>query len=1055
MKLAISAGRKYGIWLIKAIFLLALLLGGKKAQMFWERGLGQFFSYQNIVFYVLMAVALGFAIFKFEDLYRSFQKSERKQGIWYAIYFSVSFALFYNPLDSAQNQMDEFRREIGAGALSGVDVSRSIQNFHVWIFFFTASFALFFLLANDVLQKDRVREARRVREFADHFIVLADLHLVLRCILYFGDMSGEPSALSYSTNLVMLVLMSAVAYVLLHLEKNILAEEYAQLLLAGFSASIPVAVLVGVGWHDGKLLVGIQTLACMACIFLAKIGKKQFQDKRVKASLACVTIVCSVIPFLTSFYIEVINILNQYRVFVVHLRSFYAAVLFLAGALCAVWSVLAYQKRWGMRWWKRLAYPALVFGLSCLSVQVPLEGSYGTGMLGTAGTGVLISDFLNFGSLPLVEHFSGNMMANVWEGILYGVLNQDAAGAVFSPYAEYLRPLLAVLFFYVVKYAWEENAAIFVALLFPFGAYWDSYGLGLLVCFAAAAYTKKNSYQRAATVWLAVLWCALYRLDIGVAFGAACVVSLMIYIIAYRKWNMIKSLAITLAGWAAACMALWSWICVAKGIHPIERLWEFLTMALPSKHWEYAGIGDVGQAVFAWVYIFVPFTVGICLMVTIFSRKLREQAGAERWFLLLLLGAAYFGHSLRGLAHYSQAEGLSGGYYLVEGWTAFVFLAMFFSCLRNNRRLFLPAFMALILCNHLLVQGETFQTETIADEASAQAGKFTDAWKIPEPAENPEEEPKTYWENIWEQGEPIQRVAWEPGLQETVAPYQEAMDALLKEGETFVDFTNQDFLYPAIGRKDPVYVSQSPMQLSGEFAQEQFIKEMEGIPLVLMPVLGGCHLDVVTNEFCYYKVAEHIYQNYVPLCKYQDSFAIWCISGRYGEMEGKAKQLGFPFELAGYGYDGPDAAEDGSVRKEVFYQAFSHNCSVGLLPELWASSDREKAMENPVVAELEEAGEAYTFSRDGFRPGEDGNYLLLEALYDGEGVKEAELKLGVSKKGKFIEKYKYTFTLKEGQHSYLFRVSSDYYWYSEKINAVSLSAEGGVHAVGMRILEGD
>ena len=91
MKRAVSAGRKYGVWVLKAVFLLALLLGGKKAQIFWERGLGQFFSCQNIFFYVLMAVALGFAVWKFEDLYRSFQKSERKQGLWYGGFFLVFF----------------------------------------------------------------------------------------------------------------------------------------------------------------------------------------------------------------------------------------------------------------------------------------------------------------------------------------------------------------------------------------------------------------------------------------------------------------------------------------------------------------------------------------------------------------------------------------------------------------------------------------------------------------------------------------------------------------------------------------------------------------------------------------------------------------------------------------------------------------------------------------------------------------------------------------------------------------------------------------------------
>ncbi len=1063
MKQAISVGRKYGIWLFKAMFLLALLLGGGKAQMFWERGLGQLFGYQNIFFYALMAAALGYAVCRFGDLYRSFQKSERKQGIWYAVYFSVSFTLFYCPLDSGLNQMAEFRRMIGRGVLSGVDVSKRIQNFHSWILFFAVSFVLFFLLANDVLQKDRVRESRRILEFAGHFIVLADVHLVFRCILFFGDMEQDSSVLAYSTNLVMLVLMALAAYLLLHLEKNMMAEEYAQLLSVGLSVSIPAASVAGAGWQEGKLLVGIQTLFCIVCIVLAKIGKKQFQDKRVKAFLACSAIFSSTVPFLTSFYIELVNILNQYGVFVVQLRGFYGVVLFCAAAACAVCSVLAYRKRWALRWWKRLAYPMLAFGISCLYVQAPLEGSYGADMFGTASRSVLIGDFLNFGSLPLAEHFSGHMMAGVWEGILYGILNQDAAGAIFSPYAGYLQPLLAVLFFYLVKCAWDEHAALFASLLFPFGEYWNEYGLGLLICLAVAAFVKKSSWQRAALVWFAVLWCALYRLETGAAFGIACAVSLAVYLAVYRKWNMVKPLAATLAGWAAAVAAAWFGACVAKGIRPAERLREFFSLAMSGANWAYADLGDAGQAQFAWAYIFLPFAAAACLLVTVFSRKLREQAGAERWLWLLLLGTAYFGFFSRGLAYGPLEEGASGAYYAI-GCPAFLFFALFFSCLKNNRRLFLPVFTGLILYNNMFFQVESFHAGTVADGAAAQMGKHTDAWKIPEPAESPEGQPKTYWENIREKGEPVKRVAWEDCLKETIRHYQEVIDVLLNEDETFVDFTNQAFLYPALGRKNPAYVSQPPLQLAGEYAQGRFIEEMEGVPIVLMPMESSFVLDGIVNECRYYKVAEYIYQNYVPLCKYEDSFAVWCLSGRRDEMAGKVRgKLSHPYGLVSYGYDGPEVLGKESRGPEVSYQKFAHNYSIGLLPKLWASSDREKAAENPVAVELVEKDGVYQFSRDKlFRPCEDGNYLLLEVCYGSkeldpgqeEGTAEAELKLGIDKKGKFAEKYKFTFTLREGQHSYLFRVSSDYYWYSENINAAALTAENA-HDIRMRILEGD
>ena len=107
----------------------------------------------------------------------------------------------------------------------------------------------------------------------------------------------------------------------------------------------------------------------------------------------------------------------------------------------------------------------------------------------------------------------------------------------------------------------------------------------------------------------------------------------------------------------------------------------------------------------------------------------------------------------------------------------------------------------------------------------------------------------------------IQRVEWTEDLKKTVQNYQVVIDGLLEDDETFADFINKTFLYPLLGREYPAYVSQSPMQLSGEFAQEEFVKEIDGVPIVLMPYAdenfrNSAALDGVSNSYRYYKVAE-------------------------------------------------------------------------------------------------------------------------------------------------------------------------------------------------------
>lgn len=842
-----------------------------------------------IIFCILMLLAECFAICKFEILQKRFQLSEKKQGIWYAVFFSVSFTLLVNPLDSIQNEVNNFKRVIGAGLIQNMDVSERISNFNRWFFLFAVSFVLFFLLANNFMQKEHGEEGKKMKYFADNFIVLANIHLLFRCITYFQNESANVPVFYYSTYFILLVTMAVFAYLALQLEKSISVTMYAQLLLIAFSGSYPVAIMINEEWQSGKLLMGIQTIAFLCCILFSKLGSCLFESERIKIAIKGMAISFSIIPFGTSFYIEFINILNQHSVFVSNLQKHYSISVLFGGVVTVFFCMAAYKRKWALRWWKKWSYPVLLFGISCMSVQVALEDTYHANMFETANSSILISDFLNFGSIPLVEHYGGHMMTGVWEGLIYAFLNNDVAGAVFTPYGVYIKTILAVLFFYFLKYVWEENIAFFVTLLFPFYWYWQYFGLSMLICLATAAYMKKSSKVRAAVLWAAVLWCTVYRLDLGVAAGIACIISFIIYIITYKNLNAAKQLFNALLGWVILGSVAWFGICIGKGINPVKRLLEFVMISWSNQNWAYETIGDMGNMVFAWMYIILPFIIAACLIYTVSSKKMREQIGAERWMLLLFMGISFFGNFSRGLVRHSLRENAT----TIIVWSAYVFLAMFFSCLKDKQKLFLPIFTILILCNTLFIQNENFTGEVVADSAASRIGTFTDTWVVRGAEKDVSGTGKTYWKQIQENGKAVTRVKWDETLNRTIYPYRLLADTLLEEDETFVDFVNMSFLYSAISRKCPVYVSQSPIQLSGEYAQEQFVKEMEGVPLVLMPLEEVYNLDSIPNFYRYYKLVEHIYQNYVPLCKYGNSFTVWCLSGRYEEMKKKVEALGY------------------------------------------------------------------------------------------------------------------------------------------------------------------
>lgn len=983
----------------------------------------------DLLWILILSAALCFSIYRFEDLYRLYQESGKVQGIWYAVYFTISLTFLFYPMKRSKITVTEFKRIIGAGILADYDVNKVIHNFTIWFFWFAILFFLFCLLANYFVKCKKTKEQQIICDYLDQIIVLANVNLIFRCITWFYDQS-MPEKVSYqSDRLLHLLILAGLAYFYMKLDQNILPEQYLQLLFCGYAVGYPISVL----FFKGNMLIQAQTATVCLSVLLSKRCKTMFQIRKIQYVLKGGALTVCLFPFMTSFYLELLHIMNQHRLFVAHPLKYYAAATVLFFFVIIMVIIWTERKNTDTGQWRKWSYPCLIFGISCLSVQIPLESVYDADLFETANAGILISDFLNYGSLPIVEHYGGHMMSGVWEGLIYAFLNQDKAGAIFSPYAGYLFPVLAVLFYYLVTCVWGMDIALWVTLLFPFGGYWSYFGLGMLVCMAVTGYIRKRTYQRAYLVWAAFVWCALYRLDLGYAFGLACILSLLIYVLCFRDIAALKQLLISFAVTVFIGSTLWCLLCVWKNVHPFARLAEFLQISQSNANWAYGSIGNSENTVYAWCYLFVPFMAEAGILYTICSKKFRDRIGPQRWGMLLMLGISYFVNFSRGLVRHSLAE-MS---LTVIIWSGYLFLAVFVSLVKENKKLFLVIFSALILCNQLFLQDKNFTEVSILDTACSKTAPMVESW-----------------ERRSSQSEVVSRVKWTETLTEQIVPFQTIMDTLLEQEETYLDFINHTFVYSAINRKNPVYVSQSPGHLSGEYTQEQFIsqiqKNIDHIPVALMPYEDtgyAAALDGIANAYRYYRVAEFIYENYKPLCRYGE-FAVWCVPERHAQLKLKLEAMGrddqteLKYSLINWGYD-----------------TALHNYYIGHLPKIWAESDEKQAVKNKIVSELRPENAYYCMQRP-VKEQAKGNYLLLSFNYpdkeaENAGSTNAVVKLGSCENGTFDEKYQYEITLTKGYHNYLIRVSSDYYWSQGYIQAVQLDCGAALEDVSMKILEGD
>lgn len=592
-------------------------------------------------------------------------------------------------------------------------------------------------------------------------------------------------------------------------------------------------------------------------------------------------------------------------------------------------------------------------------------------------------------------------------------------------------------------------------------------------------------------MWGAFVWCAIYRLDLGFAFGLALIFSMITYVLATKNWKVAKQLGISLAGWGVAGSLIWFVICIIKGINPINRLIEFLMINLSNQNWAYAEIGNAANTLFGWSYIVIPFLVTLALLYTTFSKTMRERIGMGKWILLLIMGWSYFGNFSRGLVRHSLAETET----TIVIWSGYLFLAMFISAYKNEARCFLPSFMVLILCNTLFVQEGNFTSAAIAENAMNQPTAIIESWEPTRFSEEEYAEAKlaqdrliahggtvdeetrlpdyymTYWEQVKYKNKKVQRVELDNDLFEYVKKYETVIGTLLKDDETFVDFINKTLIYSLLERENPVYISQSPLQLSGEFTQTEFIKEIAGVPIVLMPIDADNYwlsnsLDGITNLYRNYKVGEYIFQNYTPLCQYGNDYVVWCLNDRKKIYTEKIKTLRAqtPVKLIDYGYDGPIANTDAAGNITYSFINALHNHTIGQLPRIWAEGDKKRAVENTVAAETSYVDGLFVFDPAAIEK-KNGNYCKIALSYDGldnNGLYEnddeqlaAAVIMGNYVNGVFEEKCRYNLSLKEGRYNYLIRCSTDYYWYLNQINALRIQTDGKVYDVGVNILEGD
>lgn len=1080
--------------------------------------------------------------------------NSQKDGFQYALFFALNFIFLFNPISRKNVEVQKFTRTFGNGIAGNWDCSRVISNFYFWIILFVILLFGFWIILSTWKQRIKNLEEKNAIEFLDNFMILGCIHLCLKAFLFFRN-SQQRLFFSYSDVVINYFAIIGILYFILHLSRLFTFDFYLRIVNIVFALSFSIMTV----FNKTEINEFCICIFGLMCIFIIFIRVFKFSEKNVyfSAIIKSSSITICFLPFLTSLYFEFLNILNSHNILIAGINRDYVLVILLLFICTIVLSFVIYKRNLTISFWKRIAFPVIIIGLSALCKQPELSKIYGAHIFESANLSVPVSNFFIFGKIPVITCYPGHMMSGIWQSFIYAFLNGDSFGAILSPYYEWLEfPVLALLFFYFVKTILDENTAFLTSILFPFATMscWNYFGMGMFLVLAVIIYINKNTLSYAFLVWGAFIWCALYRLDIGFSFFCSTIISILIWCLMYKKKKSAKQLFVSFVITAFSCLLLWIFLCILQNVNPILRLMEFLKLSASNLNWAYNNIGNVRTNLFIFAYLIIPFTISIILILCIFREDLRKSISQSHWIVLLIFGFSYFFNFSRGLVRHSLVE----NNIIVVFWNAAIFLASSISVLIKKRNCFIPLLTAFVICSLQFVSGSAFSNTPIVENVMQNIKmNLSDSRAIKK-----------------------ERVILEKDMKDLCNSYKFIVDILLEDKETYLDFMNRTFSYSVLKRECPVYVAQSPLMLSGEFTQNMFIKEIseniERVPIALLPTVsenGSDAIDGIMNNYRNYKVAEFIYNNYRPLLKHGD-FVVWVLNNRYDDMkrkvlnmsqvyvpmnvffEGKSLlanncrvekkyednsiniqftggdphiinlssfidtskyigaviQISFKYETdmegvlqlyyttekeEGYSEKKSDSVyisgngmatfslpvteytrfrldiperSNVNISKIILNHDFSlvnhlyqcgHTYNLSSIPMLWAEKDVKNAKNNKVLEMLPyDVGYSlinsyYMIDTKKIEKNQNGNYLLL-TIDNQERDESVTIQIGKVKDSfeeEFTSLYSYTFNVLSGKHDYILRISSDFLWYFEDINAINIDKE--FKSVDAKILEGD
>jgi hypothetical protein len=905
---------------------------------------------------------------------------------------------------------------ISQASAHNVDIDARISTYYNYIALFFLAFFVLGLLFYSLL-KNRADTSQKQVSFLSNIALLATVSVACSLLL------------NYEFSQILFVIFAFALPIVLTIEYIYIAKNNNRdfdMMFYSISIALVLSVFLKValdkmgfsGIIGVFAYITITSLFAIIIFFITQTKLIRYKDKIIIAS----------IPILFSgivqcIALEVINIINV-RANIVINRSFeiYAGIIAISIILFVVLFVFS-KKTGNTKLIYKLFLPMTIL-LFALVIAQPLR-TVGAGkeFFESANHELSLHQFFTFGSIPIIESFDAHMLSNQLFGYLYSLINGYEPWAIVLYNSLYI-PIQFLIIYYLLKRIIGKKLAFFFVLGFPIlgMVFYHMFIYCALMFFALQKLLKQNSLKnRIILVSLCFVLC-IFRLDIGFAATVAAIFTYAAFNLSKEKIKNLLDLIITGLVVIGIIGIFYLIICLFKDIAPITRLKEILAAAGSSQNWGYAGVGDKAMVKFNLLLYILPLVV-ISMIIWVFSKVLIFEKENKYNFvglaMLLFFSAFYLLNISRGVVRHSFIESDNAWYILSTVFIALLSL----SILRKKKNV---KQFTVILCVCILILGIAYPSfnskeSPMPNARLANKNLITSAYSA-----------KNYGQQ-YEKSQPMNgsRVTGENNIE--ALRFKAVLETLLLEKQSYIDLASLNTFYALTDRKNPSFINQLPMMLSGDYMQETAIGsfEKQDLPIAILPIsmdqdIGfGSAIDDLYVDYKYYLLFEYVYSKYVPLIR-MNGFDIYC------EKEKKDDYI----EKLGYDYNIIDSQTQVETRR------------LGEVPMLWGEKDGNDAIANTPLLSEKLTDITSVMSTKPLKNSQPMN-LAIE-------ITSAQRAMGTVRLIACNQTVAdFSFFINAGTHTYVVRLSSDYNYWETRTDAVVLESGAPVDISKLSLLSED